>query len=1163
MGIIDRIRELGRTKDREKAWEEAYKEKEVRERTARIENKAREIYEEEEAHKRSDEMRTRGATNRGASTFPSTLLLENVRSPHFLGWALFVFLLLIASWYYDFLHIREVLTGYGFTILGLITVIVMIFFILYGWFVRAYVSRGQDIASFYIATALFIWMLDLVPENAWLIGPWLGPEWAGYIYPIDAGVLKISLLSVFFSGVFFSMLYINMVLNIIEKEWVVFSLMFIFIIITNHFLNFIAGYFPYLNINFGFPYGKIGYTMLVIALLCLLGWGAWKLDKKNRGTALPEFFSSVYMYFVFSFFLVNNGWKGNYRAWFHAAYILAFGFGYMKNMEKNKSVRYFLIPTLLITDFFGYGILYNTDILALKFIPPIVLFVIVYCYEKEAEYGKKNYTYPVTAFILLVTFILIMSINVVGFEEGGSIPYIAKKGTSFKEVYSAFTGKIKEAVEGRLDIATGGLYRGNVEKNRYESLGVYFGNLRAADPRFYDKEPITLWGTIRSKTYKDAVVINFSCYRLKDNKRIMADKIVPDIKFPIFTLEEVDTECVFYPSTEPKIQPGANTITFSAEYNFGTDAYLKAYFIDRDRFRAYAREDVDPLKEFGIKDRNPAAVFTNGPVEIGIGTGEPLITVSEGYAIKPSIGITLTNRQEIQDKDKKIITRWEGKIKNITELVLLVPPGITLENIESCKSNNAAEKLKCPCSMPFEAYDLNKCRKTCEDDVKNPCEQACSGAFSEGKERDNCKEECSAAYDNCKNECTFLFDATEDNVKGKYQGYALDVGSIQFKDLNKDIDKHRSFQCRFAPSQEILDAAPITTRYFRVRARYNYLLENSVAVNVEATPTPQITTVPAQLFNLAAESRDLWFEGVSPELIAAIASVESNFRHCCQEIQGKGTKCTPTNDKSCDFNKLITSGTSYGIMQVKYNTEKTKAEVNQLIERHCAVKNIADYDCNVKVGMAILKTKYDMFKNGCKETSEYKSGNTKKYPTLINACNSCTSTIGGTPYSSYTGYSAAVRGYNGWGCDSRFDRGYVEKAERAMKSVKGAEIIDPSTLKSIFREGEGMYDITSLTETQTSEKPSPPIGPIAYDTPNTGKSITISWGSSPTPNVRYLVYQYQQTGESRNSYDSVETIYVDTNVEDGISYYYKITAYNDFEESDPIVTNVVKSIADI
>lgn len=1168
MALFDRFRGRNRVENIERRFADI--ENEARKRIGEERKRIEEEEKEARIRQRTEELRNQQATSRGWSTFPSTILLENVKKPHFLVGALLVFILLVALWYFNFLHIREALTGYGFTILGLISVFVMICLIIYGWS-----ASKRNIANFFIATALFIWMLDLVPENVWLIGPWLGPEWAGYAPPIDAGVWKLSLLSVFFSGIFFSMLYINMILNIIEKEWIVAAFIFFFIIITNHFFNFIATSFPYLNISFIIPLGKIGYTILVLGVLGFLGWGAWELDK-NKRVAFPEFFASLYMYFVFSFFLVNNGWRGNIRAWLHAGFILLFGFMYMKIREENKSARYFFIPTLLIIDFFGYGLLYSSGILALQFVPPLVIFVIFYCYEKEAKYGEKNYTYPVAAFALLVTFILIMSINVMGFQESSALPYVAKKGATFKELYGTFAGNLKEAIEGRLDIATGGLYRGNVEKNRYESLGVYFGNLRAADPRFYDSEPITVWGNIRSKTYKDAVVINFSCYRWKDNKKIRADKIIPDIKFPIFTLEEVDTECVFYPSTEPKIQPGANAITFSAEYNFGTDAYLKTYFIDRDRFRAYAREspekDVDAVifREFGIKETKPASVSTNGPVEIGMGTGNPLITVSEGYTIKPSIGITLTNRQEIQDKDKKIITRWEGKIKNITELVLLAPPGITLENIDSCKSDNAAEKLKCPCNVPFKEYKLHDCLTSCSQQVIYPCDEACKASSTINKELKEesykkCYGECEATFDKCNEECNFLFqtDEGEGSSSGKYTGYSLDVGSLEFKDLNNDIDKHRSFLCRFTPSQSVLDAAPITTKYFRARARYNYLLENSVPVNVESTPVQQITTVPDALFKIAAEiepGSDLWFEGLTPELISAIASVESSFKHCCEEMQGKGTKCTSTNNKLCDFDKLYTSGTSYGIMQIKYNTEKTKAEVNKLIDRYCAVKNIADYDCNVMIGLAILKAKYNLFMNGCKETYEYRTKDMKKYPTLINACDSCTSTRDGTPYSSYTKYKAALRGYNGYGCDYRYDREYVEKVEEAMKSVKGTEVINPSILRGISRGGEGMADGTSIESASASQAPLPPIGPLAYDTPNTRDSITVSWGSSPTPNVRYLVYRYeQQTGESRNLYDGAETIYVDAGVKEGVGYYYKITAYNDFEESDAALTNVVKS----
>src|SRR3989338_8244970 len=674
--------------------------------------------------------------------------------------AFFLFVILFVSYFYNFFHFRDLMRTFGFTLIGLITVIVMILFIFYGWG-SFFKSGGENIASFYIATALFIWMLDLVPEDTWLIGQFLGPEWAGFEWILLIDNWTIPFVSVFFSAIFFAFMYIGLVLNIIEKEGRQVSFGLIFIFVSNYI---VTKFFPNsVTLSFSVPYPKTTFALVLLGI-GFFGWWAYKSDIKRTGSAFPEFASSVFMYFVISFFLVNNGWQGNIRAWFHAIFILAFGFGYIKRMERgNPIIHRIFIPAFLLIEFFGYGIMWSSDLLALRFIPPFVIITIFYCYVKESNEieGKRRATYPVLAFILLVTFILVMSLNVAGLQSGGDVPFVAKKGTNFKELSSQFTSKLRELVQQRLDIATAGLYTGSVEKNRYESLGVYFANVRAADPQFYTDEPITVWGSIRSKTYKDAVIINFSCYRLKDSKRIRADRIIPDIKFPIFTLEEVDTECTFLPkdkNSPDAIKSGANIITLSAEYNFCTDAYLKAYFIDRDRYRAYARENIDPFKEFGIKDTSPASVYTNGPVEIGIGTGQSLITVSRGYAVNPFIGVTLTNRKEIKDKDKRVITRWEGKIKNITELVLLVPPGVKLENddgIDSlqryCKSRTAEEYAKCPCNMPFYEYKPEDCKDACYKNVYIQCQAACIGAYktdpsdetgSMNKAQNDCIQEC-------------------------------------------------------------------------------------------------------------------------------------------------------------------------------------------------------------------------------------------------------------------------------------------------------------------------------------------------------------------------------------------------------------------------------------
>jgi len=827
MKIFDRFRSRNRVDDTV----------EVR-RSADIENEARKRREEEErearVRKKTEELRNQDATGKGGSLINVTSILKPESKHSYFFWVIIVLTILLILWYFNIWRA-------SFYYVGLI---IWVGFIFWGFYLGA-TSEKDKSTPIFIAAVLLVWLLDTNP----LIGSYLGQPYGGF----DTGLSELATALVFTlplfmtSGLTFAFLYINMVFKIIKREYIAFLLVFFFILISN---SLMAKFLPrFYGINIPIPYGNIGFLVLVIGGFMLAGYLNGKNFSAKIIREIPGFFTYLFMIFVFSFFWINSGWMSTPRAWIHVVYIILFGFLYIVPRQKdNPALWHILIPTLLIVDFFGYGFLINTfEYEWVKFIPTLVLFVLTYCYAKTENF------YALTSFIVLITVILVLSIQAYGFESGSGLPFKQRTGADLKDFLGTLGDKLREGVESRLDIATAGLYRGSVEKNRYESLGVYFGNIRAADPRFYTDEPITVWGTLRSKTYKDAVIINFSCYRWKDNKKIRADRIVPDILFPIFTLEEVDTECTFLPKDpddkDKKTPAGANVVTLSAEYNFGTDAYLKTYFIDRERFRANAREDIDQLTQFGIKDKNPASVSTNGPVEIGMGAG-PLVTVSEGYSVKPIIGITLTNRKEIQDKDKKIISKWDGKIKNITELVLLVPPGIEIKGAdgssisEACSKDNF-KKGFCPCSMPFYEYSTEKCKETCQNSVFNPCETACKQAYKnptpDAKTNDNalaCIKECETTSQKCIDECDFLFKT--DDGQGKYNAYSLDVGSIEFKDLNKDIDKHRSFVCRFTPSQSILDDTPITTRYFRARARYNYAAENSVTVNVEQLPVTAV-----------------------------------------------------------------------------------------------------------------------------------------------------------------------------------------------------------------------------------------------------------------------------------------------------------------------------------
>ena len=64
--------------------------------------------------------------------------------------------------------------------------------------------------------------------------------------------------------------------------------------------------------------------------------------------------------------------------------------------------------------------------------------------------------------------------------------------------------------------------------------------------------------------------------------------------------------------------------------------------------------------------------------------------------------------------------------------------------------------------------------------------------------------------------------------------------------------------------------------------------------------------------------------------------------------------------------------------------------------------SFADTNCNIKAGITILISKYNSYKNGQANSCGY----------------------------SYTGWKAALRGYNGWGCGANADRQFVENVIR-------------------------------------------------------------------------------------------------------------------------------------
>ncbi len=685
----------------------------------------------------------------------------------------------------------------------------------------------------------------------------------------------------------------------------------------------------------------------------------------------------------------------NLQATLHVFFIGIFGFVYIRPNENEKgepSKWHLWLVGLWLIDLFATGYLENTPYL--QFMPFLVLAVSMYVIN--AEQGNK-----LAWIVIIITLLSLFFWPSTAEAQTGSARLTRADPTGGQQAQSV-ADKLVEAIkrwsEQQLEVATGGLYRGRVEENQYEKLGVYLDKIRASEPKFYTDEPVTIWATVKAKTLSDVALVNFYCYKwTPSNQKIRANKIIPENPFPIFNLEERDAECTFdhRQGDEPqKFEAGTHVVTMSADYNFVTDAYLKAYFIDRDRYRAMIREELDPFEQFGITDKNPVAIYTNGPVEIGMDL-TPLIPVARTYVPSPVLKISLNNRGKVMGEEGQVLGEYEGTIKNIVELIILLPKGSPI----SSPSADCGDKV-------FNDYTKEDCEKvSCIDYVLDPCQKVCD-TITDQQEKDICMKECGVSKDNCINDCDTLFhgDGTE------YKGYMLDTTQLKKADELKDIPRYKTFACRLSPQNEVLGSTPITTRFVRVRARYDYSMQKSVNVPVELAPGLISHDIAGIVLDQARanEVPALW--------PAAIAKEESDFKHCCR-TPGKNTnveECEFTKDLSCGDDRILTGdgGMSVGIMQVN------KGLHQDLVSQVCAKdQTLNDLECNIKVGIKLLKNNY----NGLVEIE-----GKKKIPSRLIVCNSEPYL---SKYKAYAEWEAAVRMYNGLGCANDFVASYVERVK--------------------------------------------------------------------------------------------------------------------------------------
>ncbi|MBW3023274.1 hypothetical protein KY308_04170, partial [Candidatus Woesearchaeota archaeon] len=265
--------------------------------------------------------------------------------------------------------------------------------------------------------------------------------------------------------------------------------------------------------------------------------------------------------------------------------------------------------------------------------------------------------------------------------------------TGVKEIRS-IPDKISAAWERQIYIATGGdYYSGQVEKNKQEPIGVYIENLRPADPTLYSDQKVVVWGVLKAKTIlEEKRTVTTSCQADDPIKKIPVDGTTIPKTFDVLGYEELDLQCEFSPN---RLSPGVHRVNVSATFDFETFSYMKSYFMDRDRMLDLRRQEIDPLDQYKITDKNPTAVYTNGPVGIGMDLPDMPVGISADNQVMPTLGITIENK-------------WDGIIKKINRLIIYVPDGLSLDLASCDHTVIAAKDLEGDeVQEGFTAFELN------------------------------------------------------------------------------------------------------------------------------------------------------------------------------------------------------------------------------------------------------------------------------------------------------------------------------------------------------------------------------------------------------------------------------------------------------------------------
>ncbi len=390
-----------------------------------------------------------------------------------------------------------------------------------------------------------------------------------------------------------------------------------------------------------------------------------------------ELISFAVLAFLMSF-TITIGYGNAFGTLTHLAFAIAVLIG-LAYPQMDKTQANYMIALAIFIDFYLFSLIGALPGLTFfsRLIIPIWVFI-------TAILSRESTIKNIIIFIIIMFYIFTSmttyfawrdvskTLTETQYDQAGIVWGTAKD--NFMNFWKTGWKQFQDAKNESQRILSGDVfYESQVDQYAAEPLGVFFEDVKLTDEKYEKGDTVFASGRLKVSSIEQDIPIIITCFAKSSNGTITKGDITPNAGvLRLYNHEEEYVMC-----NVQSLDTGTYTVGFNVTYNFTTMAYLKTYFIDKERKRAMAAKSIDVFQSYGITDTQPSSIYTAGPVKVGIGTVKSLpIPVNTSADFNSFIGVSFENLNE-------------GKIKNINSFMIEIPNGTKIDviNKKDCNEN--------------------------------------------------------------------------------------------------------------------------------------------------------------------------------------------------------------------------------------------------------------------------------------------------------------------------------------------------------------------------------------------------------------------------------------------------------------------------------------------